>query len=358
MTRGAALTPHPPKGHLASSPGKGERKTNMQDGNAAHAHARDAYRDVPILQTPTWNNDIAAYFFLGGVSSGAFVLGALLDASGTKRSRLAQTAQIVSFIAMLPCPALLIDDLGKPSRFHHMLRIFKPSSPMNLGSWALTAHGAFATLAAAQSLAETGNLPLGGAFLQAIPARALTLAGFPTALTLGGYTGVLLGTTSVPVWSTSPLLGALFMASALNTGVAATIAASALVGTDEPGDHAALGPFTVALGCSEVALLAGFLATSGRAARPLLHGREALLLAGAVAGSVAAVALDIAGGCAPAHARRMNVVGAIVALIGGACLRWGIVRAGHVSAADREGTLAATQPSREAPGWGASDRRP
>jgi formate-dependent nitrite reductase membrane component NrfD len=115
-----------------------------------------------------------------------------------------------------------------------------------------------------------------------------------------------------------------------------------------------LGPFTIALGCSEIALLGGFLATSGRAARPLLHGREALLLAGAIAGSVAAVALDLAAMRAPARARRANTVGAVAALVGGACLRWAIVRAGHVSAADREGTLAATKPARNAPGWGPS----
>jgi formate-dependent nitrite reductase membrane component NrfD len=334
---------------------RGATLTRPGRAGAAHEHARDAYKDVPILQPPTWNNDIAAYFFLGGVSSGAFLLGALLDAGGTrtKRASLARTARIVSFAAMLPCPALLIDDLGTPSRFHHMLRIFKPSSPMSLGSWALTAHGAFATLIAARQLAATGKLPLGG-FLTAIPERVLTLGGFPTALTLGGYTGVLLGTTSIPVWSTSPLLGGLFMASALNTGVAATVATSVLTGNDDPGDHAMLGPFTIALGCSEIALLGGFLATSGRAARPLLHGREALLLAGAVAGSVAAVALDSAAMRAPDRARRLNVIGAIAALIGGACLRWGIVRAGHVSAADREGTLAATKPARNAPGWGPS----
>ncbi len=323
---------------------------------AAHARARDAYKDVPILQTPTWGNDIAAYFFLGGVSSGAFILGALLEGAGPERRGLARTAQIVSFAAMLPCPALLIDDLGKPSRFHHMLRIFKPSSPMNVGSWALTLHGLFATVAAARHLAEAGKAPVIGNLLRAIPGRALAVVGFPTALTLGGYTGVLLGTTSVPVWSTSPLLGGLFMASALNTGVAATVAAASLTGND--ADHALLGPFNIAIGCTELALFAGFLATSGRAARSLMHGREASLLAGAVAGSIAALALDSAAMRAPAHAGRLNLAGAIAALIGGACLRWGMVRAGHVSAADREETLAATEPSREAPGWMPAGSRP
>ncbi len=352
MTRGATMTRPDRKD------GKDGRAARRGRAGTVHQHARDAYKDVPILQTPTWNNDIAAYFFLGGVSSGAFILGALLDGAGSKRRGLARTAQIVSFATMLPCPVFLIDDLGKPARFHHMLRIFKPASPMNLGSWALTSHGLFATIIAARQLAEVGKLPLVGDLLQAIPGRALAVGGFPTALTLGGYTGVLLGTTSVPVWSTSPLLGGLFMASALNTGVAATTVASILTGNDEPGDHAMLGPFNVAIGCTELALLAGFVATSGRAAWSLLRGREALLLAGAVVGSIVAVALDGAAMRAPAHSRRLSLAGAGAALVGGACLRWAVVRAGHVSAADREETLAATQPSREAPGWGPADRHP
>jgi hypothetical protein len=34
---------------------------------AAHLNPRDAYRDVPILKQPTWNNGVAAYFFFGGI---------------------------------------------------------------------------------------------------------------------------------------------------------------------------------------------------------------------------------------------------------------------------------------------------
>jgi len=325
--------------------------------SAAHAHARDAYQDVPILQTPTWNNDIAAYFFLGGISSGAFVLGALADlAGGEERRGLARAAHLVSFLTLLPCPAFLIDDLGKPSRFHHMLRIFKPSSPMNLGSWTLTGHGLFAALRAAQSLADTGRLPLIGRPVRALPVQAIVIGGLPTALTLGGYTGVLLSTTSIPVWSTSPVLGALFMASALSTGAAATAVASTLMGTDQPGDDVMLAPLHLALGCTELALLGGYLATSGQAAKPLLHGREGLLLLGAVAASVTALASDVAGMRFPAQRHRCSIFASTAVLVAGACLRWAVVRAGHVSAADRAGTLAATRPSREAPGWGPVDR--
>src|SRR5204863_1094696 len=119
-----------------------EEKYKQPNYGAAHLNPRDAYRDVPVLKQPTWNNEVAAYFFFGGISAGAALLGSLVEVvGGERRDRLAHTAQYVSFVTLLPCPPLLIADLGTPQRFHHMLRIFKPSSPMNLGSWALLVHG-------------------------------------------------------------------------------------------------------------------------------------------------------------------------------------------------------------------------
>jgi formate-dependent nitrite reductase membrane component NrfD len=326
---------------------------------SARREARDAYEGVPILQTPTWNNEVAAYFFLGGISSGSFVLGALAELVGKEEQReLAAVAHIVSFATVLACPPLLIDDLGKPSRFHHMLRVFKPSSPMNLGSWALTGHGAFAALLAMQVAAKHGKIPLIGRLVRAMPTRAVAAGGLPTALALGGYTGVLLGTTSVPVWSTSPLLGGLFMASAVATGSAGTRLASLLSGGDPRQGGAALDRLTLVLGSTELAILGGYLATTGTAVSPLLRGREGALMLGAVGGTLAALALDAAAVRSREGNRILSVLAAFATLAAGACLRWSVVRAGHVSAADREQTLASTQPSREAPGWGPSTGQP
>ena len=125
------------------------RRRPERDGRVgtAHVNPRDAYRDVPLLVPPTWNHEVAAYFYFGGISSGAATVGALAVLLGGERLRtVAERSTIVAFAAMLACPPLLIDDLGMPSRFHHMLRIFKPSSPMNLGAWTLTVHGGIATL--------------------------------------------------------------------------------------------------------------------------------------------------------------------------------------------------------------------
>jgi formate-dependent nitrite reductase membrane component NrfD len=328
-------------------------QTGVDSGVAAVRRSpRDAYHDVPILQRPTWDNGIAAYFYLGGISSGSYVFGALMDLLGTEEQRrLAPIAHGVSFVTMLACPPFLIDDLGKPARFHHMLRIFKPSSPMNLGSWTLTVHGLFATVSAMQAAANTGKLPVVGSLMRRLPARITAAAGLPTALTLGGYTGVLLGTTSVPVWSTSPLLGGLFMASALATGTAATRLTS-VVATHDAGPEVVPASVNLMMSGTELALIGGYLATTGSAARSLLHGREGTLLLGAAVCSLVGLALEAVGVRAGGNRRFWRGAAAAATLVSGACLRWSVVFAGHVSAADREQTLAATQPSREAPGWG------
>ncbi len=323
---------------------------------AAHARPRDAYRDVPILQKPPWKNAIAAYFYLGGVSSGAFVLGALVETlDGERRRGLARTAHDVAVATMAPCAPLLIYDLGKRSRFHHMLRVFKPSSPMNLGAWALTAHGAFSTLTALRVLAGEGKLPglpALDAVVALLPARALSVAGVPSALTLGGYTGVLIGTSSVPVWYKSPLLGALFMASATSTGTAAVSLVSTLSGRATPDEHRLFMPLNLALGATEAALLGAYLATTGPAAKPLLRGKPGLATAMAAAGIVVSTAIEVARALTGRNRDRLGAVAAVTTLAGGAALRWGVVFAGHASAEDREGTVEAMQGSAQDPGWG------
>ncbi|MFT4038406.1 MAG: polysulfide reductase NrfD, partial [Thermomicrobiales bacterium] len=319
---------------------------------AAYANPADAYAGVPILNPPLWHDDVAVYFFCGGISSGAFVIGALADLSGERWRPLAQTAYVVAFAAMLPCPPLLIKDLGRPERFHHMLRIFKPSSPMNFGVWTLLAHSGFATLQTARALADWGVLP--AAIARLLPARPLAVAGLPAALALGGYTGVLLGTTSVPVWSRSPLLGGLFMASAIASGAAAVSLASTLTGRDTPAEHAALAAIGLAAGATELALTGGYLDTTGEVAGPLRSGPHGALLHGALAGTALALALETAGLRSRSHKRQalLGALAAGAALAGGAMLRLAVVRAGHDSAVNREDNLAAMQQTARNPGWG------
>src|SRR5688572_21827321 len=98
-----------------------------------------AYHNVSILKSPVWKWEIASYFFLGGISAASYVLARLAERAGGERYRdLTRAGTYTAFATLLPCAPLLIADLGDRSRFHHMLRIFKPSSPMNLGTWLAT----------------------------------------------------------------------------------------------------------------------------------------------------------------------------------------------------------------------------
>ena len=325
----------------------------MAARGAAHARPRDAYRDVPILARPTWNHEIAAYFFFGGVSAGATLLGALAELVGGARLRgLSRAAYLAGFAALMPCPPLLIDDLGRPERFHHMLRVFKPLSPMNLGSWTLTIHGLVAGVA---NLHAVGTLDRAPAWLAALtrllPPRLLALLGVPPALALAGYTGVLLGTSSVPVWAESRLLGGLFTASAIGTGTAATSLAGTLSGQlDEPAEEA-LSTIEICTGLVELGLTAGYVATAGRAARPLLEGEGLLLTMLGVALNAATVVLSAASSRAGGARHTLSALASAASLAAGASLRWGVVRAGHVSANDRETLLQLQDRRSQASGW-------
>ena len=323
---------------------------------AAHLDPADAYRGVPILKKPVWNHEIAAYFYLGGISAGAALVGSLAEVlNGERYRRLAHTAHYVSFAAFLPCPILLIDDLGLPSRFHHMLRVFKPASPMNLGAWAFAVHGAGATLTVIRMIAAEGKLPLVSPLVNLLPERLLVALGLPSSLTLAGYTGVLLGTTSIPVWNKSPLLGALFTASAFSTGTAAVSLASN-IGSAGEGDQAALSKLELASGLSELGLLGGYLVTSGEAAKPYREGQTGALMLGAISTSLLATLSGIIGSRSKQRSRGWSALASLSALAGGALLRWAVVRAGRVSASDREGTLAAMKPRESVPGWGLGRR--
>jgi formate-dependent nitrite reductase membrane component NrfD len=182
-----------------------------------------------------------------------------------------------------------------------------------------------------------------------MPAQPLSAAGVVPALALGGYTGVLLGTTSVPVWSTSPLLGGLFMASSLATGAAAV--SLACTGSDDGSIGEALAPLNAVLGVADLALLGSYVATSGVARKTLLRDKARLLLAGATAAAATGITLEVASLTGAGNRRLLSAVAAGATLLGGALLRSAVVSAGHDSARDREQTLEATRPTTTAPGW-------
>ena len=317
-----------------------------------------SYYDISLLKPPVWTPEVAAYFFLGGLSAGAFVIARCAERCGGKDSEdITRYGAYISLAAALPCAPLLIKDLGDPRRFHHMLRVVKLSSPMNFGSWVVTAFSGFVFLAAVREWlrAKRGNKApqdFAGFLDQSIGASSDAL-GVPSAILLAGYTGVLLSTTSTPVWCKNRSLGALFSASAIGAGASAirlALDVKQLWAPAEESERRGSASHTVEMvetvaHIAEAAALAGYLAEAGELAKPLTHGKQkAAFWLGAVgAGLVLPTILCHAP--APTKWKRWLGIGAsVLALAGGAALRWAFVEAGRESASDPDDARKSSRP--------------
>ncbi len=159
-----------------------------------------SYYGLPLLKPTTWTWEVPAYFFVGGAAGAAAVIGFAGQISGADAKLVRDARWIAAIGAALSAP-LLIADLGRPERFLHMLRVFKPKSPMSVGAWTLTVFGATSAAAAVLS---------GGQAIQPVRTRRLACpppgdvaaaASALTGLVMTTYTGVLLGVTVIPVWT-------------------------------------------------------------------------------------------------------------------------------------------------------------
>lgn len=200
--------------------GDGAREMPMVDD----VEFSDSYYGRPIVKAPPWDWKISAYLFVGGVAGGSGLLAAGADAAGFEKLR--RNTRITALVGTVAGAGLLILDLGRPERFLHMMRTFKPSSPMNMGVWVLGGFGTLAGVVAAYEVDQgTGEkLPLGP--LRPILHWAEKPSGILTAILgapLASYTGALLADTSVPTWNAAKdNLSYLFVSSAAiaSSGVA------------------------------------------------------------------------------------------------------------------------------------------
>lgn len=205
-------------GYASSEPADAER---VQEANLRGRRGEPPeIVQGPIMKAPVWTWEVPLYFWFGGMASGAAFVGLACDISGDERS--ARVARKVALAALLPSPPLLILDLGRPERFYNMLRIFKPRSPMSMGSWCLTLFGSLASGAVFADLLGRRRTAKG------LGAANAVVAGY-----LGSYTGVLLASTAVPVWARSRMfLGPIFVSTATLTGAAATRLVLSATGLD------------------------------------------------------------------------------------------------------------------------------
>jgi formate-dependent nitrite reductase membrane component NrfD len=283
-----------------------------------------SYYGHPVLQKPVWKSpEVPGYLFFGGLAGASSVLGAFAQADGNRD--LARVTKIASVGAIGVSAVALVKDLGRPARFINMLRVFKTSSPMSVGSWLLTGYGAMSGAAAASEV--TGLLPAAGA--AATGAAALLGTGIAT------YTAALLCDTAVPAWHDGHReMPYLFAGSAASAAGGLGMLAVSPRHSGQAVRFALLGVTT------ELTAELLMIRRLGDVAEPYEKGKSGTLLR-------IAQALTVAGAGTALFARRHRAIGALAGatlLTASALTRFGIFEAGLASASDPRYTI---QPQRE-----------
>ncbi len=309
------------------------------------------YYGVPAIHGPHWKWLIIVYFYLGGIAGAASAIAGLSRLVGPAEDRrLVGVARYLSFAALLPCPVLLVLDLGRPARFHHMLLRFNARSPMSLGTWGLTFFGALSGLGAVRQAAADNLVGHDRAarVIACLPDRAIAAACVPVGLFIAGYTGVLLAATAVPLWTKRALLlGPLFLASAVSTAASAVALALHLAPGTQPATMHRLERLARAALLTEMGVLATWVTRLGPTAHPLIHGTTGRIFRHGVVGAGLALPclLHAVKPTAPARLRTpLAVTAALLTLAGGFGLRYAVVIAGRASADDPRATFDLAQP--------------
>lgn len=318
------------------------RWETRRGGRSVADESRTSYYGLPVIHRPHWKWLIIVYFFVGGIAGASSVIASIARLVGGGEGRsIARAGRYLSLAALIPSPILLVLDLGRPERFHYMLRILKLRSPMSIGSWALLIFSGLCGLTAFVQAAEDGlfrrTTKIQGLLL-ALPARLIAVLTALFGLIMAGYTGVLLGLTAVPIWAKNHLLlGPLFLASAFSNAAAAI----SLAITAARGDaHVALRRLErlerIAL-LAELGVILAARANAGEViGQPIRTGRLGRVLRWGVlgAGIAAPLALQASATLRKKTSRRATALASAFTLVGGFCLRYVMVMAGRASADD------------------------
>jgi formate-dependent nitrite reductase membrane component NrfD len=322
---------------LSSLDGKPPGTTSWNASITEAGTQMRSYYGRPIVKEPVWTWEIPTYFFTGGLAGASAVLSSAARVAGNEK--LARRSLYIAAASDLVSPLLLVSDLGRPERFHHMLRVVKVTSPMNLGSWLLLVSSGASTMAALlQLLDRLRPVRIAASIVSA-------LAGPP----LATYTGVLIADTAVPVWHDGRHeLPWIFGASA-----AASAGAAAAIFV-KPRDAGPARRLAVAGVLAEGALMQAMELRLGKVGEVYRQGEAGKL-------SWAAKGLAVTGTTLLARrghkSRASAVLGGALVCAGELCVRWAVFKAGFQSARDpkyvvesqrrrieRDGTKATTKP--------------
>ena len=289
----------------------------------------DTYYEMPLLKRPHWEWEVISYLFMGGIMGGSGILTLLADEHRDDEA-LSRSARYVAFALASTCPLVLIKHLGRPERFHHMLRIWKFKSVMSMGVWGLIGFSLPATAAAAAQASRDGLLP---GWIARLAPRAAT---DPLSAVLGafiaGYTGVLISATAIPVWGIGKRhIPAMSVCSGMAGACALNGAIVGLAG-GRSSTLRKLERLETVAGLAEAALLLHFRRHAGTAGVPMFAGRRGRKLQNVTL--LGGIAFPAALNVLPFHARWKTLLATALTLAGGYVLRETLIESGKDSADD------------------------
>jgi formate-dependent nitrite reductase membrane component NrfD len=296
------------------------------------------YYDRPVLKPPVWKvYYIATYYYLGGTAGASLALAAAAQLDGSEDlNHLIRRCHWIGIIGSTLGAGCLIADLGRPSRFLLMLRVFRPTSAMNMGAWVLAVAPAAAVTAGLFARSAFGVMRVTGEF-----------AGYVSGLLgmiLATYTGVLVAESAIPFWQHSRrVLPILFGASS-----AASAGSIFDLMFENPRACRVTRIFGIAGRVTElgatVALEREVTAALGVAA-PIENGFTAALWRGAGALTAASlVALLL-----PKQTRKTRVVAGVLGSLGSLLMRYAVHECGVRSARDPRASFGPQRAGLDAP---------
>jgi len=322
-----------PGGPVRDTARKGRRRGGGRGGDRSMVPPAEfrSYYGRPIVKAAVWHHDIAAYLFTGGLAAGSALLAAGGDASG--RPALRRAGRVSALGAVLASTYFLVNDLGRPERFLHMLRVAKPTSPMSMGTWIFSVFGvtagAAAVAEAAPLLPDRGVLGLARKVLPPV-GTAGQYGAAVVAPALATYTAVLLADTATPSWHAAyPELPFVFAGSALASGAGVGLLAAPADQAGPARRMAVLGAAMELYGAHRVETTKGILSepyTEGKAGKLLRAGRTL-------------TALGVAGAVLGRRSRVVSALSGLSLLTASLATRFGIFEGGLASARDPKYTV-------------------
>jgi len=185
------------------------------------------YAGRPTTKAPNWHGLVTLDLLFNNLSSGLFLAAGLGELVMPAEVRpLPVAAYPIAWLFLIGDLVCLVFDLGDPTRFHHMLRVWKPSSPMSFGTWVLAAFSVPLTLLAALGLLA-GADALGGLRI------VLIVIGLVHLFLPMAYKGVLFSTTAQRGWGFARWLGAYLINSSVMLGSAGMLLLAIVMGAPD-----------------------------------------------------------------------------------------------------------------------------